>query len=153
MVFDGRVTEDFKLNSGTWVSVGTLRPDIVAACAPLVGDAVVCGQDKSFVGALLWPSPVAAKAAIEAAGGDPSAGMSKLARDIEIKLSAFNQTQGGTSRRVGRFKLLATPPSLDAGEITDKGYVNQREAQAHRAADVAQLFLAEPSPGVVVVGA
>jgi feruloyl-CoA synthase len=65
LVFDGRVTEDFKLDSGTWVSVGTLRPDIVAACAPLVFDAVVCGQDKKFIGALLWPSPAAMKAATE----------------------------------------------------------------------------------------
>ena len=67
LVFDGRVTEDFKLNSGTWVSVGTLRPDIVAACAPFVADAVVCGQDKPYVGAMLWPSPAAMKAAMEVA--------------------------------------------------------------------------------------
>ncbi len=151
LVFDGRVTEDFKLNSGTWVSVGTLRPDIVAACAPLVGDAVICGQDKPFVGALLWPSPVAAKAAIEAAGGDAAAGMTRLAHDIAARLATFNNTQGGTSRRVGQFKLLTTPPSLDAGEITDKGYVNQREAQTHRAADVAALFTSPPGPGVIVV--
>jgi hypothetical protein len=63
LIFDGRVTEDFKLDSGTWVSVGTLRPDIVAACAPLVYDGVICGQDKKFIGALLWPSPAAMKAA------------------------------------------------------------------------------------------
>jgi feruloyl-CoA synthase len=152
LVFDGRVTEDFKLNSGTWVSVGTLRPDIVASCAPLVGDAVICGQDKPFIGALVWPSPVAAKAAIEAAGGDAAAGMANFARDIAARLAAFNAGQGGSSRRIARFKLLATPPSMDAGEITDKGYVNQREAQAHRADDVAALFQNPPPEGVVVVG-
>ena len=70
LVFDGRVTEDFKLDSGTWVSVGTLRPDIVAACAPLVFDAVVCGQDKPFIGVLAWPAPAAMQAAVQAAGGD-----------------------------------------------------------------------------------
>jgi feruloyl-CoA synthase len=152
LVFDGRVTEDFKLNSGTWVSVGTLRPDIVAACAPLVADAVVCGQDKAFVGALLWPSPVAMKSAMEAAGGDAAKAVGALAAQIAEKLSAFNRSQGGSSRKVGRFKVLTTPPSLDAGEITDKGYVNQRVAQDHRASDVAALFTAEPGPGAVAVG-
>jgi feruloyl-CoA synthase len=79
--------------------------------------------------------------------------MAQLVRDIAAKLATFNHTQGGTSRRVGRFKLLTTPPSLDAGEITDKGYVNQREAQAHRADDVAALFTTPAGAGVVVVGA
>jgi feruloyl-CoA synthase len=149
LVFDGRVTEDFKLNSGTWVSVGTLRPDIVAGCAPLVGDAVICGQDKPFVGALVWPSPVAAKAAIEAAGGDAAAGMANLARDIAGKLATFNAGQGGSSRRVARFKVLTTPPSLDAGEITDKGYVNQRATLERRHDLAASLYANPPGPGVV----
>ncbi|MFN3499454.1 MAG: AMP-binding protein, partial [Pannonibacter indicus] len=61
LIFDGRVGEDFKLSSGTWVSVGTLRPDFVAACSPLIFDAVICGQDKDFATALVWPSPVAAE--------------------------------------------------------------------------------------------
>jgi feruloyl-CoA synthase len=151
LVFDGRVTEDFKLNSGTWVSVGTLRPDIVAACAPLVADAVVCGQDKPFIGALLWPSPVAMKTAMEATAGDAAKAIGSLTAQIAEKLAAFNRTQSGSSRRVARFKVLTTPPSLDAGEITDKGYVNQRVAQDHRAGDVAALFAAERSSGVVQV--
>jgi feruloyl-CoA synthase len=151
LVFDGRVTEDFKLNSGTWVSVGTLRPDIVAACAPLVADAVVCGQDKPFVGALLWPSPVALKAAMDTAGGDATKAIGALTAQIAEKLAAFNRTQSGSSRKVGRFKVLTTPPSLDAGEITDKGYVNQRVAQDHRASDVAALFAADAAPGVMTV--
>ena len=151
LVFDGRVTEDFKLDSGTWVSVGTLRPDIVAACAPLVFDAVVCGQDKPFIGALLWPSPAGMKAATEAAGGDVAKAFGAVAAEIKAKLRAFNATQGGSSRKVARFRMLTTPPSLDAGEITDKGYVNQRETQANRAAEVASLFAAELAPGVVPV--
>jgi feruloyl-CoA synthase len=152
LVFDGRVTEDFKLDSGTWVSVGTLRPDIVAACAPLVFDAVVCGQDKPFIGAMLWPSPAAMKAATEAAGGDVPKAFGQLTMQVAEKLKAFNATQGGSSRRVGRFRMLTTPPSMDAGEITDKGYVNQRVAQDTRAAEVASLFTTPPGPGVVQVG-
>ena len=151
LVFDGRVTEDFKLDSGTWVSVGTLRPDIVAACAPLVFDAVICGQDKKFIGALLWPSPAAMQAAAQAAGGDMAKAFVALTMQVAEKLKAYNATQPGSSRRVGRFRMLTTPPSLDAGEITDKGYVNQRETQAHRAAEVASLFAAELAPGVVQV--
>jgi feruloyl-CoA synthase len=149
LIFDGRVTEDFKLDSGTWVSVGTLRPDIVAACAPLVFDAVVCGQDKKFIGAMLWPSPAAMKAATEAAGGDVAKAFGSLTMQVAEKLKAFNATQPGSSRRVGRFRMLTTPPSLDAGEITDKGYVNQRVAQDTRAAEVASLFAADLAPGVV----
>lgn len=151
LVFDGRVTEDFKLDSGTWVSVGTLRPDIVAACAPLVFDAVVCGQDKPFIGALVWPSPAAVKAAVEANGGDMARGVGAITAGIREKLAAFNANAGGSSRKVARFRILTTPPSLDAGEITDKGYVNQRETQANRAAEVAPLFAADLAPGVVQV--
>jgi feruloyl-CoA synthase len=151
LVFDGRVTEDFKLNSGTWVSVGTLRPDVVAACAPLLQDAVICGQDKAFIGAMLWPSAAAVKAATEAAGGDQGQAFRQMTAGIADKLAAFNRTQSGSSRKIARFKVLTTPPSMDAGEITDKGYVNQREAQAHRAGDVASLFTPEPGPGVIQV--
>lgn len=149
LVFDGRVTEDFKLDSGTWVSVGTLRPDVIAACAPLVADAVICGQDKPFVGALVWPSPVALKAIADQVGGDMGAAMMGLTSQVADRLRAFNATQGGASRRIGRFVVLTTPPSMDAGEITDKGYVNQRVAQDMRADQVAALFAAQP-PGSVI---
>lgn len=149
LVFDGRVTEDFKLDSGTWVSVGTLRPDIVAACAPLVFDAVVCGQDKPFVGVLLWPSPAGMQAAAQATGGDMAKAFGAVTVQVAEKLKAYNATQPGSSRRVGRFRMLTTPPSMDAGEITDKGYVNQRVAQDVRATEVASLFAAELAPGVV----
>jgi feruloyl-CoA synthase len=140
LVFDGRVTEDFKLSSGTWVSVGTLRPEIVAACAPYIFDAVVCGQDRPYAAALLWPSAAALQAEAAAAGGDLAAGLAALGDKVEARLAAFNAAQGGSSRRVAAFRILTTPPSLDAGEITDKGYVNQRAAQAARASDVAALF-------------
>jgi len=149
LIFDGRVTEDFKLDSGTWVSVGTLRPDIVAACAPLVFDAVICGQDKKFIGALLWPSQAAMAAAVQAAGGDAAKAFGALTMQVAEKLKAFNAVAGGSSRRVGRFRMLTTPPSLDAGEITDKGYVNQRATQDSRAGEVTSLFTAEAGPGVV----
>jgi feruloyl-CoA synthase len=141
LVFDGRVTEDFKLDSGTWVSVGTLRPDLIAACSPLIQDAVICGQDKPYVGAMLWPSAAGAALAAEKGGA-------ALAGELEQRIAAFNRGSGGSSRRIGAFAVLTTPPSLDAGEITDKGYVNQRAAQAHRAETVAALFATPHGEGV-----
>jgi feruloyl-CoA synthase len=142
LVFDGRVTEDFKLDSGTWVSVGTLRPDVVAACSPYVLDVVVTGQDKPFAGALVWPSP----AALAGLGDDP---FGKLAPILKDRLAAFNASAGGSSRRIGRFAILRELPSIDAGEITDKGYVNQRAALERRHAEVDALY-AQPAGANVV---
>jgi feruloyl-CoA synthase len=140
LVFDGRVTEDFKLDSGTWVSVGTLRPDLVAACSPYVFDMVIAGQDKPFAGALIWPSP----AAVAGLGEDAP---QKLLALLKERLAAFNATAGGSSRRIGRFTIMTEPPSIDAGEITDKGYVNQRATLERRAALVDALYAG--GPGVV----
>lgn len=142
LVFDGRVTEDFKLDSGTWVSVGTLRPDIVAACSPYVLDAVITGQDKPFAGALIWPSP----AALAGLGDDP---FEKLAPILKARLAAFNASAGGSSRRIGRFTILREMPSIDAGEITDKGYVNQRAALERRHAEVEALYAQPPAANVL----
>ncbi len=149
MVFDGRVTEDFKLDSGTWVSVGTLRPDLVAACSPWVMDAVICGQDKPFIGALFWPSMAGMQTL--AADTGPGTPIEKLTALLSEKLAAFNATAGGSSRRVGRFVIMTEPPSIDAGEITDKGYVNQRATLERRDALVQGLYATPPAGGVVTV--
>ncbi|MEH3046130.1 AMP-binding protein [Sphingomonas adhaesiva] len=147
LIFDGRVTEDFKLDSGTWVSVGTLRPDLLAACSPYLQDAVIAGQDKPFVAVLAWPSAAALQTLAEAApGSDPFPTLEGL---VAEKLGAHNAAAGGSSRRVGRFVLLRDPPSIDAGEITDKGYVNQRAALAARHELVAALYAEPPGAGVV----
>jgi feruloyl-CoA synthase len=149
LVFDGRVTEDFKLDSGTWVSVGVLRPDLVAACSPYIHDAVICGQDKGFIGALLWPSPSGLMALVADPG--PGTPMEKLVAFLKERLAAFNATAGGSSRRVSRFTVMTEPPSIDAGEITDKGYVNQRATLERRHALVEALYAKEPGEGVVTV--
>ena len=149
LVFDGRVTEDFKLDSGTWVSVGTLRPDVLAAASPYLQDAVIAGQDKPFIGVLAWPS-AAGMAAAQAAPGEGGP-LEKLAGLVAEKLKAFNAEAGGSSRQVGRFVILAEPPSIDAGEITDKGYVNQRATLERRADLVKAIYANPPGPGVVVL--
>lgn len=149
LVFDGRVTEDFKLDSGTWVSVGTLRPDVLTAASPYLQDAVIAGQDKPFIGVLAWPS-AAGMAAAQAAPGEGGP-LEKLAGLVAEKLRAFNADAGGSSRQVGRFVILAEPPSIDAGEITDKGYVNQRATLERRADLVKAIYADPPGAGVVVV--
>lgn len=150
LIFDGRVTEDFKLSTGTWVSVGTLRPDVVAACSPWVFDAVITGQDKTFIGALVWPSP----AAMQLLANEKSdvAPLQRLVARITDGIKAHNAEATGSSRRIGRFTILTEPPSIDAGEITDKGYVNQRLTMERRKAQVDALFTDPPGPGVIVVG-
>ncbi|MDZ4375201.1 MAG: AMP-binding protein [Phenylobacterium sp.] len=144
LVFDGRVTEDFKLDSGTWVSVGTLRPDLVAACTPYAFDMVVAGQDKPFASALIWPSP----AALPMLGDNPLGKLTEVLRD---RIAAFNSTAGGSSRRIARFIVMTEPPSIDGGEITDKGYVNQRATLERRRDLVEALYANPPGPGVEIV--
>jgi feruloyl-CoA synthase len=150
LVFDGRVTEDFKLDSGTWVSTGTLRPDLLAACSPYAFDAIITGQDKAFIGALIWPSP-AAMASLAAEAGGAAQALGLLTARLKAQIGDFNRGAGGSSRRIARFVVLTQPPSLDGGEITDKGYVNQRATLERRAALVAGIYADPPAPGVVVV--
>ncbi len=149
IIFDGRIGEDFKLSSGTWVSVGVLRPDFVAACSPLIFDAVICGQDKDFATAMVWPAPAAFETYINDAGGDQMAAFAAFTKDLASKVAAFNAGEPGSSRRIKRFLVMTTPPSIDAGEITDKGYVNQRQTQDCRADLVASLYDDQPGPAIV----
>ena len=150
LIFDGRVGEDFKLSSGTWVSVGTLRPDLVAACSPLVFDAVIAGLDKNYASALFWPSPAAMEDLTKAHNGDQMAAFGALVSTLADKVRAFNGKEPGSSRRIKRFLVMTEPPSIDAGEITDKGYVNQRATLERRTDLVASLYT-DPAPAGVVV--
>ena len=145
LAFDGRVAEDFKLDSGTWVSVGTLRPDIVAACSPYVQDAVIAGQDKAFASAILWPS---AAARSEFGAGDDIDRVA-LNNVLVERLATHNRSAGGSSRRIRRILIAAEPLSVEQGEITDKGYVNQR-AVLDRRSDLVTRLYAPDADGVVV---
>jgi feruloyl-CoA synthase len=138
VVFNGRVAEDFKLTTGTWVSVGTLRVRVVSALAPLAQDVVVTGHDRDEVGVLVFPS--AAAAALPAAD---------VAAQIQAALQALKAEGGGSSQVPVRALVLREPPQVDAGEITDKGYINQSAVLKQRAADVATLYAG--GPGVVTI--
>jgi feruloyl-CoA synthase len=136
--FDGRLGEDFKLASGTWVSVGPLRAALVAALAPLVRDAVIAGENRDHPAALLIPDEAAC------------AGLARA--ELRARLAAGLRAHAAgqpASRRVARALLLDTPLSIDAGEITDKGSVNQRAVLARRAALVEDLYAAPAPAGVI----
>jgi feruloyl-CoA synthase len=124
IVFDGRVAEDFKLGSGTWVHVGALRIRLIAAGDPLIQDAVITGHDRDEIGALLFLSP-AAKGV-----------------DLKEKLDQILQTFANepSSTRIARLMVMSEPPSIDANEITDKGYMNQRAVLERRSALVEKMY-------------
>jgi feruloyl-CoA synthase len=150
LVFDGRVTEDFKLDSGTWVSVGTLRAQVVAAASPLIADCVVCGQDKPYVALLAWPN-IAAVKAIAGGESDPAKIVAdpRVREAVREKFAAHNSACGGSSGRVKRVLLMTEPPSVDGHEITDKGYINQR-ATLERRKELAEKLYANPPPQDVI---
>jgi len=152
LAFDGRLAENFKLSSGTWVAVGALRVACVAACDPLIQDAVVTGHDRDAAGLLLFPNLAACRAAVGAAPDAPAEGVladTELRRRLGQALATVGT--GGSSGRIRRALLLVEPPSIDSGEITDKGYINQRAVLERRAAWVERLYEQPLPPEVIEV--
>jgi len=139
--FDGRIAEDFKLATGTFVSVGPLRARIIAAGAPYVQDAVITGLNRGEVGALIFPAPTVRTLA----GLAPDAPMPQVLAAAPVRahfqamLNALAGSATGSASRVARLALLAEPPSLDLGEVTDKGSINQRAVLRHRSTLVEAL--------------
>ncbi len=153
LVFDGRLAEDFKLMSGTWVQVGTLRVALIAACSPAVQDMVISGEGREHIGVLCWLN---AAGAAKVAGADPATPLSELSKHPKVvehvtaALKKWNAAQTGLSTKVARAILLPDAPSIDANEITDKGYINQRAALERRAGEVGRLFAPKPDNGMIV---
>jgi feruloyl-CoA synthase len=154
VVFDGRVAEDFKLSSGTWVHAGGLRVAALAAAAPALQDAVVTGQDRDFVGLLAWPNLAALKEICpdQTLHDDPVRLIASAAVREHIRkgIAAHNARQSGSSAQIRRVLLMADPPSIDANEITDKGYINQRAVLDRRRALVERLYAEPPGPEIIV---
>jgi feruloyl-CoA synthase len=149
LLFDGRIAEDFKLATGTWVNVGPLRARLLAQLEPYARDVVIAGGDRNEIGVLIFPNVDACRALASDATDltlDP-----RVLDEFRTRLNAFARTSTGSSNRVCRAILLAKPPSLDAGEMTDKGSINQRAVLARRADLVTELYAAEPSPRVLVM--
>jgi feruloyl-CoA synthase len=142
LFFDGRVAEDFKLNSGTWVSVGTLRVAGIAALAPLAQDIVVTGHRGDEVRFLVFPNIAACRAHAGLPDGADVKGVighHKVRAAIAQGLAKLKAQSGNSSGHATRALLLAEPASVDGGEITDKGYINQRAVLTRRAGAVAML--------------
>ena len=154
LIFDGRLAEDFKLSTGTWVSVGPLRSWMLAEAAGLVQDVVIAGPDREFVTALIFPNVSSCRAL----AGDVEGTF--LVRDLlahptvrqrfQQVLKALARNSTGSSTFIARGVLLEDPPSIDAREITDKGSLNQKAILQHRAALVDLLYSATPAAHVIV---
>ena len=139
--FDGRIAEDFKLATGTFVSVGPLRAKIIAAGAPYIQDVVLTGINLKEVGAMVFPT-----AAVRTLSGLPASASlaevlasSPVLAHFQTVVSQLAQTATGSANRIARLCLLAEPPTIDRGEITDKGSINQGAVLMHRADTVAAL--------------
>jgi feruloyl-CoA synthase len=153
--FDGRIAEDFKLASGTWVSVGPLRARFIAACAPLVRDVVIAGINRDEISALVvldldgcrLINPTLPSDDIAATAADP------LVRGaFRERLEKLLSTATGSSTRITRAILLDAPLSIDRGEVTDKGSINQRAVLEHRKELIEELYLPTPTPRVIALG-
>jgi feruloyl-CoA synthase len=143
LAFDGRIAEDFKLSTGTWVHVGATRVKLIAAGDPLIQDAVITGHGRDEVGALVFLNTQAMKAT----------GLSEVAvrehlRGALQKLAA--ESGPGSSTHPARALVMGEPPSIDANEITDKGYINQRAVLERRAEAVERLHADPPSSDVIL---
>lgn len=155
LLFRGRLAEDFKLLTGTFVRVGALRTALLSA-APILSDAVIAGENRDYVGAMAWLNAAEARGALagtgQGAAGPDAAGpvlhSPQLQDHLGLLLARLNSA-AGSAARIARLIVMAQPPSLDAGEITDKGYVNQRQVLASRAGLV-ELLYAEPAPANVI---
>jgi feruloyl-CoA synthase len=136
LAFDGRLSENFKLSSGSFVACGEVRLGAVGAIGHAVTDAVVCGENQAGVGLLLYPNPALSRAEVEATA--------------RRGLASFNRTAPGIGGRVARALVLDAPPDHASGEITDKGYISQALARGRHAPQVARLFAETPDADVMV---
>jgi feruloyl-CoA synthase len=154
IIFAGRVVEDFKLTTGTFVHVGSLRTDAIAAASPVVHDALVAGQDRPFIGLLAWPNLHACRQLVDNADASyedvikhPEV-IACLKRGLEVHNKS---AAGASSLRIARAMLMVEPASIDGNELTDKGYINQRAGLERRAALVERLYADPPGEDVIVL--
>ncbi|MEZ0218918.1 AMP-binding protein [Tardiphaga sp. 1201_B9_N1_1] len=154
LIFSGRVVEDFKLTTGTFVHVGSLRTDVIAAATPVVQDALITGQDRPYIGVLAWPNLPACRIMI----GEPEATFADVVKHpavlacLKKGLQAHNAScEGASSRRIARAMFMVEPASIDGNELTDKGYINQRAGLERRAVLVAQLYAEHPGEDVIIL--
>ncbi|MDY6949238.1 MAG: feruloyl-CoA synthase, partial [Pseudomonadota bacterium] len=152
--FDGRIAEDFKLSSGTWVNVGALRAAVLAAGTPYLHDVVFVGHDRDQLGMLVFPSTLASRLCPHlnvTASYHDIAGDAALHSWLSELLEQLAARAGGGSQRIARALILDQPPSIAAGEVTDKGTINQRAVIQARPSEVELLYSNERPPRLVVL--
>lgn len=141
LVFDGRIAEDFKLSTGTWVNVGVLKAKIISAGSPIVQDVVIAGLDREYIGAILFLNADSCRNLIGENLENKEAFLHEKVYDfLGGMLENFNSQSTGSSTRIEKIIIALDPPSIDLGEITDKGSLNQRAVLKHRAHLVEELF-------------
>ena len=151
-IFDGRIVEDFKLSTGTWVSAGPLRGKFLSHCAPYAHDAVIAGHDRDFITILVFPALDACRELAQLpATTSPAETIANPAVHAKFQalLNELAAEATGSSNRIARAILLADPPSIDAHEVTDKGSINQAAVLKNRAALVRDLYSPRPSARVI----
>jgi feruloyl-CoA synthase len=153
LAFAGRVAEEFKLQSGIFVRVGTLRVEVISSTAPLLRDVVVAGADLPYVALLAWLNADACEQRFGLRDAQALSCHTPFLDTLRESLLRHNERHTGSSMRIRRVMLLTEPPSSDGGEITDKGYINQRAVLARRASAVAALYADNPGSNVVTIEA
>ncbi len=153
LIFDGRVTEDFKLSTGTWVNFAAVRSAVIGACAPLIRDVVLTGLDLNFIGAMIFPDLAACA---RHAGLPPDTDAHTIVSHPAVRqkfaesLAALAQKSTGSSNHVARALIMAELPDIDRGEITDKGSINQRAVRSHRPTLVEALYAEPAGPDIIL---
>ena len=149
IIFDGRVSENFKLSSGTWVFVGGLRTEVVSASPNIIQDAVITGHDREALGLLIFPNLAGCRMLCRKLKEEVSLAeliqMGNVQDSLKAAIKNYNMDNPASSTRISRALMMEEPPSIDAGEITDKGYLNQRAVLARRADLIDKLYSEDQS--------
>ena len=155
--FDGRIAEDFKLMSGTWVHVGNLRVRAISELTTVAQDIVVTGHGREEIGFLIFPNVAVCRALCPELSAEAPVRQvlrdSRVVQHVHSGLQTLARNGVGSSTFATRVLLMEEPPSIDAGEITDKGYINQRAVRMHRVDLVAHLYSDVPDSGIIALGA
>ena len=147
--FAGRLADQFKLSTGSWVFGAQMRETVLQALAPFVAEVALCDDNRPWLGVLAWPSPAGIKAALDMEVGEALTS-GALAQAVRERLIAHNATAHGASARIARLAFLTTPPDPNTHEVSDKATINRRAVIDNRRAQVEALYAEPAGPGVIV---
>jgi feruloyl-CoA synthase len=143
LVFDGRIAEDFKLSTGTWVNVGVLKAKVISTGSPIIQDVVIAGLDKEYIGTILFLNADACRKLANLSSeisNKEAFTHSEVENFINNWLTEFNKTSSGSSTMIKKYVIALDQPSIDLGEITDKGSLNQRAVLKYRIDLVNEMY-------------